>query len=108
MPKKNESQLYAGVGKKYDLSGPEVRALYHLNEAEEDRRLKARSEAESRALNPKRRQHGTVRLTEALGCIAHGVQPVGVVPTIPTLLSRSRASLTPRASCLVSARDAYP
>jgi hypothetical protein len=52
---KDESELYAGVGKKYGLTGPEVRAIYRRNEAEADRRLKARGEAESRALNPKRR-----------------------------------------------------
>jgi hypothetical protein len=38
---KDESQLYAGVGKKYGLTGPEVQAIYRRNEAEADRRLKA-------------------------------------------------------------------
>lgn len=52
---KDEDQLYAGVGKRFGLTGPEVQAIYRRNEAEADRRLKARSEAESRALNPKRR-----------------------------------------------------
>lgn len=52
---KNEGQLYASVGKKYGLTGPEVQAIYRRNEAEADRRLKVRGDAESRALNPKRR-----------------------------------------------------
>lgn len=52
---KDEDQLYADVGKRFGLTGPEVQAIYRRNEAEADRRLKARSEAESRALNPKRR-----------------------------------------------------
>lgn len=52
---KDESQLYAGVGKRYGLTGPEVQAIYRRNEAEADRRLKVRGDAESRALNPKRR-----------------------------------------------------
>jgi hypothetical protein len=52
---KDEDQLYANVGKNYGLTGPEVQAIYRRNEAEADRRLKARSEAEARALNPRRR-----------------------------------------------------
>lgn len=52
---KDESALYAGVGKKFGLTGAEVQAIYRRNEAEADRRLKARGDAESRALNPKRR-----------------------------------------------------
>lgn len=52
---KDEAALYAGVGKKFGLTGPEVQAIYRRNEAEADRRLKARGDAESRALNPKRR-----------------------------------------------------
>jgi hypothetical protein len=52
---RDESALYAGVGKKFGLTGAEVQAIYRRNEAEADRRLKARGDAESRALNPKRR-----------------------------------------------------
>jgi len=52
---KDESALYAGVGKKFGLTGTEVQAIYRRNEAEADRRLKARGDAESRVLNPKRR-----------------------------------------------------
>jgi hypothetical protein len=52
---KDEEQLYANVGKTYGLTGAEVRAIYRRNEAEADRRLKVRSDAESRALNPRRR-----------------------------------------------------
>jgi hypothetical protein len=52
---KDESALYAGVGEKFGLTGAEVQAIYRRNEAEADRRLKARGDAESRALNPKRR-----------------------------------------------------
>jgi hypothetical protein len=52
---KDEDLLYAGVGKKFGLTGPEVQAIYRRNEAEADLRLKARGDAESRALNPKRR-----------------------------------------------------
>ncbi|HXK19580.1 MAG TPA: hypothetical protein VNG33_17340 [Polyangiaceae bacterium] len=52
---KDEDQLYAGVGKRFGLTGSEVQAIFRRNEAEADRRLKARSEAESRAINPKLR-----------------------------------------------------
>jgi 2-hydroxychromene-2-carboxylate isomerase len=52
---KDEEQLYAAVGKKHGLTGAEVQAIYRRNETEADRRLKARGEAESRALNSRRR-----------------------------------------------------
>lgn len=47
----DEERLYAQVGKKYGLSGAEVQAIYRRHEDEADRRLKARSEAESNRLN---------------------------------------------------------
>lgn len=53
--RKDEEQLYAAVGKKYGLTAAEVQAIYRRNEAEADRRLKARGDAESRELNSKRR-----------------------------------------------------
>jgi hypothetical protein len=46
----DEDELYTRVGKKYGLTGREVQAIYRSNEAEADRRLKARTAAESRAL----------------------------------------------------------
>jgi hypothetical protein len=48
---KDEGQLYAHVGNKYGLTGAEVQAIYRRHEDEADRRLKVRSEAESKRLN---------------------------------------------------------
>jgi len=47
---RNEDAVFASVGKKYGFTGPEVQAIYRRNEAEADRRLKARTDAEAKAL----------------------------------------------------------
>jgi hypothetical protein len=53
-PQKDEDQLYANVGKTFGLTGAEAQAIYRRNEVEADRRLKARGEAESKALRSRR------------------------------------------------------
>jgi len=47
---RNEDAVFASVGKKYGFTGAEVQAIYRRNEAEADRRLKARTDAEAKAL----------------------------------------------------------
>lgn len=47
---RNEDAVFATVGKRYGVTGKEVQAIYRRNEAEADRRLKARSDAEAKAL----------------------------------------------------------
>lgn len=47
---KDETKLYAEVGRKFGLTGAELQAIYRRNEAEADRRLKARASAETGAL----------------------------------------------------------
>lgn len=48
--RKYETRLYAEVGRKFGLTGKEMQAIYRRNEAEADRRLKARASAEAGAL----------------------------------------------------------
>lgn len=42
--------MFASVGKKYGFTGTQVQAIYRRNDAEADRRLKARGDAEGKAL----------------------------------------------------------